>query len=177
MAVPIHETGNVGLGLLAGLQGFWDVWVQMPHTSQPVGDLGPRWDVLGRFTDRTSHQHTEGCWGKQVRWVKALGGDVVTQGSCKEWKSTQQRLETRGKQNQDLGGDQSKWTDLSQSGARQDGLLSQTLTKESVFEHGMCLWPIQNWVPWFGPWSSWETLARGYSVDGHMEEESREVTR
>ena len=26
MAVPIHETGNVGLGLLAGLQGFWDVW-------------------------------------------------------------------------------------------------------------------------------------------------------
>ena len=39
------------------------------------------------------------------------GGDVVTQGSGIEWKSTGQRLETRGKQNQDLGGDQSKWTD------------------------------------------------------------------
>ena len=48
-----------------------------------------------------------------------------------------------------------------------------TLTKESVFEDGMCLWPIQHWVLRFGPWSSWETLARGCSVDGHSEEESR----
>ena len=35
---------------------------------------------------------------KKVRWEKALGGDVVTQGSCVKWKSTGQRLETRGKQ-------------------------------------------------------------------------------
>ena len=48
---------------------------------------------------------------KEVRWVKALGGDVVIQGSCIQWKSTGQKLETRGKWNQDLGGDQSKWTD------------------------------------------------------------------
>ena len=34
---------------------------------------------------------------------------MVTQGSCIEWKSTGHRLETRGKQNQDLGGDKSKW--------------------------------------------------------------------
>ena len=39
------------------------------------------------------------------------GGDVVTQRSCIEWRSMGQRLETRGKENQDLGGDQSKWTD------------------------------------------------------------------
>ena len=42
---------------------------------------------------------------------KSSRGDVVTQGSCIEWQSTGQRLETRGKQNQELGGDQSKWTD------------------------------------------------------------------
>ena len=55
----------------------------------------------------------------------------------------------------------------------QDGLLSQTLTKESVFEDGMCLWPVQHWVLRFGAQSSWDTLARGCSVDGHSEEESR----
>ena len=37
----------------------------------------------------------------------------------------------------------------------------------------MCLWPIQHWVLRFGPWSSWDTLARGCSVDGHSEEASR----
>ena len=37
----------------------------------------------------------------------------------------------------------------------------------------MCLWPVRHWVLWFGPRSSWETLARGCSVDGRAEEESR----
>ena len=41
MAVPIHETGKVVLGLLAGLQGLWDMAVQMPHMSRPLGNLGP----------------------------------------------------------------------------------------------------------------------------------------
>ena len=41
MAVPIHETGKVVLGLLAGLQGLWDMAVQMPHMSGMWGIWGP----------------------------------------------------------------------------------------------------------------------------------------
>ena len=41
MAVPIHETGKVVLGLLAGLESLCDIRVQMPHMSQTLGNLGP----------------------------------------------------------------------------------------------------------------------------------------
>ena len=41
MAVPIHETGMVSLGLLAGLEGLCDIREQMPHMSGMWGIWGP----------------------------------------------------------------------------------------------------------------------------------------
>lgn len=60
MVARIHETGSVDLGSPADLQALWDIWVEMPHSSQPVGILGPRWVFIGRLRSWQNHQHTRG---------------------------------------------------------------------------------------------------------------------